>query len=103
MPIRGRISRRRSISVEASRVAPVPVFSLDTNSELRVAAALLEVHEIVCSVHNDGFGGRYPGVQLHIHNVRRIYVPAEQVEEAVELLGDFARPSDAPRSWRSFG
>ncbi|MBK6596580.1 MAG: DUF2007 domain-containing protein [Proteobacteria bacterium] len=77
-------------------MALVPVLSPETNSELVVAVALLEAHDVFCFVHNAGFGGLYPGVQLHIHNARRIYVPEEQVEAALELLRDFDREIDAP-------
>ena len=61
-------------------------------SELAVMESMLDAHEIPYFVHNRGFGGLYPGPQLHIYNARRIMVRADRALEAKELLAVFAGP-----------
>jgi len=67
-------------------MALVRVFSPQSESEVLVAAALLEAHQIPAFVHNRGIGGILPGVQVNAFNTQSILVPEENVPDAVELL-----------------
>ena len=67
----------------------LPVAMPQTESELAVMVSLLEANGIQHYVHNRGFGGLYPGMQIWLYNDRRIMVPAEQALEARELLSIF--------------
>lgn len=62
------------------------VFSPESESEVLVAAALLEAHGIPVFVHNRGIGSILPGVQINAYNTQSIMVPEEFVAEAVDLL-----------------
>jgi len=70
----------------------VHVATPQTESELAVMVSLLDAHDIPYFVHNRGFGGLYPGPQLHIYNARRIMVQADRVSEARDLLSVFMGP-----------
>lgn len=67
----------------------LPVAMPQTESELAVMVSLLEANRIQHYVHNRGFGGLYPGMQIVLYNDRRIMVPAEHAVEARELLSIF--------------
>ena len=73
----------------------VRVFSPQSESEVLVAAALLEAHEIPAFIHNRGIGSILPGVQINAYNTQSILVPEEKVADAVELLAQF---KEQPRS-----
>ena len=82
-------------------MALVRVFSPLTESEVIVATALLEAHEIPAFVHNRGIGSVLPGVQINAYNTQSILVPEENVADAVELLAELKQPaseSTAPLS-----
>ncbi len=74
----------------------LPVATPVTESELAVMVSLLEAHAIPHFVHNRGFGGLYPGMQIELYNVRRLMVPAHRADEAIDLLSVFSSPSAAP-------
>jgi hypothetical protein len=67
-------------------MALIRVFSPQSESEVLVAAALLEAHEIPAFIHNRGIGSILPGVQINAYNTQSILVPEEKVSDAVELL-----------------
>ncbi len=71
----------------------IAVAAPQNESELAVMVSLLEANGIRHYVHNQGFGGLYPGMQIELINDRRLMVAAEQAEDASELLSVFARPS----------
>lgn len=71
----------------------VPVAKPQTESELAVMVSLLEAHGIPHFVHNRGFGGLYPGMQIELYNVRRLMVAENYEREAFELLSVFSQPS----------
>jgi hypothetical protein len=64
-----------------------------TESELAVMVSVLEAHGISHFVHNRGFGGLYPGMQMDLYNERRLMVAESHIEEAVELLSMLSQPS----------
>jgi hypothetical protein len=64
-----------------------------TESELAVMVSLLEAHGIQHYVHNQGFGGLYPGMQIELYNARRLMVPSDQAADARELLSIFSTQS----------
>ena len=55
--------------------------------------SLLEAHGIQHFVHNRGFGGLYPGMQIELYNARRLMVPSDQAVDARELLSVFSTQS----------
>jgi hypothetical protein len=67
----------------------VPVASPQTESELAVMLSMLEANGIRHFVHNQGFGGLYPGLQIGLYNDRRIMVRADQAPHARQLLSVF--------------
>lgn len=73
----------------------LPVATPQTESELAVMVSLLDAHGIRHYVHNQGFGGLYPGMQVELYNVRRLMVPAGHAAEALDLLAVFSRQSTA--------
>ncbi|MEQ1592212.1 MAG: hypothetical protein ABL892_07490 [Thiobacillaceae bacterium] len=73
-----------------------PVAIPQSESELAVMLSLLDAHEIPYFVQNRGFGGLYPGMQLHIYNVQRVMVPINRVSEATDLLSVFTQPTTEP-------
>lgn len=74
----------------------VPVATPQTESEMAVMICLLDAYGVQNFVHNRGFGGLYPGLQIRLYNVRRLMVPIDQALDALELLSVFAR--QAPES-----
>ena len=79
----------------------IPVATPQTESELAVMVCLLEANDIPHFVHNQGFGGLYPGMQIELYNVRRLMVPAGQADEALELLSMFShQPGEADADCR---
>lgn len=52
-------------------------------------ASMLFAHDIPHYVHNRGFGGLYPGMQMPLYNVQRIMVPVAYAEEAMGLFSAF--------------
>lgn len=73
----------------------LPVATPQTESELAVMVSLLDANGIRHFVHNRGFGGLYPGMQIELYNVRRLMVPADQANDALELLSVFSQRSTA--------
>lgn len=73
----------------------VRVFSPQSESEVLVAASLLEAHQIPAFIHNRGIGSILPGVQINAYNTQSILVPADQVSDALELLAEFRNPPRA--------
>jgi len=71
----------------------LPVAKPRTESELAVMVSLLEANGIQHFVHNRGFGGLYPGMQIELYNVQRLMVPAAQASDALELLSVFSQQS----------
>jgi hypothetical protein len=69
-------------------MALVRVFSPQSESEVVVATALLEAHQIPTFVHNRGIAGLLPGIQINAYNTQSIMVAEEHVMEAVELLAE---------------
>jgi len=51
--------------------------------------SMLIAHRIPFYVHNRGFGGLYPGMQVSLYNVQRVMVPVAYAEESIELFGVF--------------
>ena len=76
----------------------LPVATPQTESELAVMVSLLDAHGIQYYVHNQGFGGLYPGMQMDLYNARRLMVPADHAAEALDLLAVFSRPSTTPET-----
>ncbi len=67
-----------------------------TESELAVMVCTLDAYGISHYVHNNGFGGLYPGMQIGLYNVRRLMVRVDQTVEAGLLLNEsLASPDDA--------
>jgi hypothetical protein len=64
----------------------ITVYKPQTLIELAIAESVLEANDIPYYVHNAGFGGLYPGMQLELLNVRRIMVPPSAVDAAKEVL-----------------
>ena len=71
------------------RAQLVPVFRPEDGVELALAQSVLEAHGIPYFVHNGGFGGLYPGMQIDLYNVRTIMVPETAAEAAHDLLAHF--------------
>jgi len=72
-------------------MALVRVLWPETAPELITVVALLQAHDIPCFVHNAGFGGLYPGVQVNTYNTRSIMVPEEIAPDALQLIRDFQK------------
>jgi hypothetical protein len=70
----------------------LPVASPQTESELAVMLSMLEANGIRHFVHNQGFGGLYPGLQIGLYNDRRIMVRSDQAAYATQLLSVFDTP-----------
>jgi len=62
------------------------VYKPQTLIELAVAESLLEAHAIPYYVHNRGYGGLHPGMQIDLLNVQTIMVPPSIADEAREML-----------------
>jgi hypothetical protein len=74
----------------------VPVYRPENGVELALAQSVLEAHGIPHFVHNAGFGGLYPGMQIELYNVRTIMVPEAALEAARDLLAHFVDRHDEP-------
>jgi hypothetical protein len=74
----------------------VRVFSPQSESEVLVATALLEAHEIPAFVHGRGIGSVWPGLQINGYNTQSIMVPEECVAEAAELLAQLQPTATGP-------
>jgi hypothetical protein len=72
-------------------MALVRVFSPQSESEVLVATALLEAHQIPTFVHNRGIASMPPGIQINAYNTQSIMVPEENVADAIELLSELKR------------
>ena len=79
----------------------VPVFRPEDGVELALAQSVLEAHRIPFFVHNGGFGGLYPGMQIDLYNVRTVMVPEAAAETARELLAHFVHRHDEPAATSS--
>ena len=64
----------------------IAVYKPQTLIQLAVAESLLEANGIPYYVHNRGYGGLYPGMQLDLLNVRTVMVPPSAAETAREVL-----------------
>jgi hypothetical protein len=69
-----------------------------TESEMAVMVSMLDAFEVPNFVHNLGFGGLYPGLQIRLYNVRRIMVPVDHVANALELLSVFEQHNVEPET-----
>jgi len=67
----------------------VAVYRPQTLIELAVAESVLKANGIPYFVHDAGFGGLYPGIQLDLINVRTIMVPPSAVDLAREVLAHY--------------
>jgi putative signal transducing protein len=67
----------------------VPLHSPQTEPELVALVSLLQAHAIPHFVHNAGFGGLFPGLEIPLYNIRTIMVPATSAPAARELLASF--------------
>ncbi len=81
----------------------IAVFKPQTLIQLAIAESLLEANGIPYYVHNRGYGGLYPGMQLDLLNVRTIMVPPSAAEAASELLAHYLadEPGLRPNAERS--
>ena len=70
------------------------VASPQTQSELAVMVSLLDAYDIPYFILNRGFGGLYPGPQIHLYNIQRIMVRVDFANEARDLLAPFAGPPE---------
>ena len=77
-----------------------PVYRPESAIELAIAESLLEAHEIPYFVHNRGFAGLYPGIQLHLLNARTILVPSEASDMAKDVLAQFLADTSSVRQNR---
>jgi len=71
------------------RAQVIAVYKPQTLIQLAVAESLLEANGIPYFVHNAGFGGLYPGIQIDLINVRTIMVPPSAADAAKELLAHY--------------
>lgn len=69
----------------------------ESPSDLAMAISLLDANDIPYFVHNAGFGGLYPGVQIELYNCMTIMVPAPAAEKAIDVLSVLSRPDGAPK------
>jgi hypothetical protein len=85
---------------DMERMDFLPVAFPQTESELAVMVSLLVANDIHHFVHNQGFGGLYPGLQIGLYNDRRIMVRADQAAQAHELLSVFQADAAPGEHWR---
>lgn len=76
-------------------MALVPAFRPRTESELMVAVATLQAHDIHHFVQGQYFGSLYPSLQIESFNARIILVEQEQLADARELLEGLSGPRQA--------
>jgi len=69
--------------------------------ELALAQSALDAHGIPYFVHNGGFGGLYPGMQIDLYNVRTVMVPEGVAETARDLLAHYVDGLDEPGEERA--
>ena len=69
-----------------SRAEVLAIYRPRTLIELAVAESLLEAHAIPYYVHNRGYGGLYPGMQIDLLNIQTILVPPSVADDAREML-----------------
>ena len=72
----------------------VSVAEPQTESELSVMLSLLEANNIPAYVQNGGFGGLLPGPQIDIYNARRLMVPSECANQALDILSVLTKPAE---------
>jgi len=77
-----------------------PVYRPETTVELAIAESVLEANGIPYFVHNAGFGGLYPGIQLGLLNVRTIMVPREAADLAADVLSHYLSDTSGVRANR---
>ena len=65
-----------------------------SESELSLMESMLIAYDIPFYVHNRGFGGLYPGMQIPLYNVQRVMVPVAYAEVAIELFSAFQENYD---------
>ena len=82
------------------RAQVTPVYRPETAIELAIVESLLQAHDIPYFVHNRGFAGLYPGIQLHLLNARTILVPTEVSEIAKDVLTQFLADTSGVRQNR---
>lgn len=75
-------------------MALVTILRPQTESELAIALAILEAHEIESFVHGQYFGSLLPGLQIESYNTRTIMVPEERADEAREALAELSPPNE---------
>lgn len=78
-------------------MALVRILSPQSESEVLVASALLEAHEIPVFVHGRGIGSILPGIQINGYNTQSIMVPEECVADAAEILAQLEPTAAGPR------
>ena len=69
----------------------ISVYKPQTLIELAIAESVLEANNIPYYVHNRGYGGLYPGIQLDLLNVRTIMVPPSAADAAREVLSHYLK------------
>jgi hypothetical protein len=67
----------------------IPIFIPQGQADLSVVLCLLDAYGYPYFVHNHYFGGLYPGPQVDLYNMRRVFVPNEMAADARQLLDDF--------------
>ncbi len=76
-------------------MALVTILRPQSESELVIALAILEAHEIESFVHGQYLGSLLPGLQIESYNTRSIMVPEELADDAREALAELS-PADEP-------
>ena len=71
------------------RAQMISIYRPETATELALTEGALIANGIPYFVHNAGYGSLYPGMQLHLLNVRTIMVPPSVAEFAMEVLGQY--------------
>lgn len=77
-----------------------PVYHPESAIELAIAESLLEAHGIPYFVHNRGYGGLYPGIQVDLINRRTILVPPSAGDWAKDVLSEYLSDSSGLRADR---
>ena len=70
----------------------ISVATPQSESELSVMVSILEANGILHFVHNRGFGGLYPGMQVPLINGQRVMVRTDCAGDASDLLAFFLLP-----------
>ena len=66
-----------------------PIYRPESAIELAIVESLLEAHQIPYFVHNRGFAGLYPGIQLDLLNARTILVPSSAADWEKDVLSQY--------------